>query len=128
MLTPRQLFFLDACGALLSALLLGLLLPAFQENIGVPLNVLYWLAGLAALFACYSFTCVAFLPGKWPVYLRLVAAVNLLYCCLTAALLCYHSEITLLGIFYFAGEITVVATLAIFEWRYAAATQIVKGK
>ncbi|MEM6771982.1 MAG: hypothetical protein AAF597_15495 [Bacteroidota bacterium] len=125
---PRNLFLLDATGALLSALLLGVVLPLLHEAIGIPLNTLYWLAALALVFAVYSFTCYYRAPENWRPYLRFIACVNLLYCCLTAGLVFLHEENTVFGVLYFVGEIIVVVILALFELRFAVDAKTVKGE
>ena len=116
---PRQLFLIDALGATLSALLLGGVLVYFRELIGLPQRTLYLLAGLAALFAVYSFICFWWAPVNWRPLLRLIAMVNLLYCCLTAVLVFLHQNVTALGIAYFVAEIIIVVSLALYEWRTA---------
>lgn len=116
---PQKLFLIDALGALLSALMLGGVLVYFRELIGLPQRILYLLAGLAALFAVYSFTCFLRTPVNWRPYLRLIATVNLLYCCLTAVLVFLYQDVTALGIAYFVAEIIIVVSLAIYEWRTA---------
>jgi hypothetical protein len=44
MLKPKTLFLIDAIGAVLSTVLLGIVLVAFEKYIGMPTNVLYALA------------------------------------------------------------------------------------
>lgn len=85
----------------------------------MPPKTLFWLAGLAGVFAVYSFTCFWRTPVKWQPFLRGIAVVNLLYCCLTAVLVFFHENITGLGMAYFVVEIIIVVLIAAFELNAA---------
>lgn len=114
----RRLFLLDAIGAVFSAVLLGVVLAQWHSMVGIPPAVLYVLAVMAALFSIYSFTC--FLLNASALFLRIIAIVNILYCCLTLGLILFqHQTITALGVAYFLGEIAIVLWLASWEWRLA---------
>jgi hypothetical protein len=96
---PKKLFLIDGFGALISAFLLGVVLVQFESTFGMPRKELYILSLLAVGFAIYSFTCSWKLPPNWQVYLKTIAVVNSLYCCLTLGLMFYHGEtITTLGV------------------------------
>lgn len=117
---PKRLFLFDSLGALLSAFLLGVILPSFESLFGMPSKVLYGLATLACLFAIYSFWNHARFKENWRPYLRGIAVVNLLYCCLTAALVIYfRQELTTWGLLYFLQEMVVIITLVVIEFRVA---------
>lgn len=117
---PRQLFAIDGAGALLSAVLLGIVLPAVQHLIGMPQQALYLLASLPVLFALYDSWCYWRRPEPYAPYLRIIGTANLLYCLLSVALLIYHfSLLTPLGIAYFVFELLIVLFLAILELRTA---------
>lgn len=116
-LTPSQCFLIDGIGAVVSALLLGVVLVHYQQLIGLPEQVLYWLAGLATLFAVYSLTCYWRTPANWQPYLSFIAVVNLLYCCLTVVLVFLHESISPLGGAYFVVEIIIVVTIALLELK-----------
>ena len=119
-LSPRQLFLVDSLGALVSALLLGVLLVQLESAFGMPKAVLYKLAFTALGFACYSFLCYRLFPANWPLFMRLIAVINLLYCGVTLVLVFYYQEvITRLGYLYFVGEIIIVSLLAILELKTA---------
>lgn len=118
---PKRLFLLDSLGALLSAFLLGVVLPSFQPTFGMPHNVLYGLAALACLFAIYSFWNYRWFKENWRPYLRGIAIVNLLYCGLTAALVIFfRQELTRWGLLYFLLEMVVIIALVVLEFRTAA--------
>jgi hypothetical protein len=120
--TPRTLFLLDGVGALVTALLVGVVLPALGEHVGTPRPALRALALAAAVFAAYSLMCVAARPTRWPRYLRGIALVNAGYCVVTAAVLIrFASLLHLLDWLYFVGEIVVVLALVTLELRVAHA-------
>lgn len=114
--TPRTVFLIDGLGALLSALLLGLAIPRLESLVGMPSSVLYPLAGAACLLSFYSLSCARFLPLNWRRFLLIVAGANLVYCCITLALLVQHRDLLRpLGWLYFLGEIAIIVTLAALE-------------
>jgi len=93
---PHKLFLLDGLGAVVSALSLGLLLPYFNEYVGIPRQTLYTLAVPAVFFALYSLSCYFAKVERWRLFLRGIAVANLLYCCVTIVLMLSHF-ITLTG-------------------------------
>jgi len=118
---PRRVFLMDGLGAVISALALGVGLPAIQPLIGMPREVLLFLAAIPAGFAIYSFGCAARLPVKWPNWLRGIAMLNAAYAGLSVALLAAHAaQIQPLGWAYFVGEILLLSGLAPLEWKVAA--------
>ena len=124
--SPRTLFLVDGVGALVTALLVGVVLPTLGEHIGTPRPVLWALALTAAVFAAYSLTCAATRPKRWPGYLRGIALANAGYCLVTAALLIrFTAALHVLDWLYFVGEIVVVWALVTLELRVvrAAATE-----
>ena len=117
---PRTLFLIDGVGALLSAFMLGILLPSFERIFGMPAPVLYLLAGMALVFALYSFTCYRRFGQHWRPFLKGIAIINLSYCALTLVLSFYHyTSLTLLGWIYFIVEIIIVVSLAFIELKTA---------
>lgn len=119
--TSRKLFLIDAIGALVSTMMLGVVLIRLESLIGMPPDILYLLAGIAALFFINSSTCYLRNIQNWKPYLKIVAVANLIYCCLTAVLvIALYDMLTFLGIAYFIGEIVLVVMLSTFELRYAA--------
>jgi len=114
----KNIFLIDGIGALISSILLGVVLPLLQELVGMPLQTLYLLAGLAVVFMLYSLTCFKFSNPKDHKWLRLIIKANLLYCTLTAFLVFHHyGELSLIGISYFLGEIVVILGLVSLEQR-----------
>jgi hypothetical protein len=119
-LQPRTVFLIDAVGALISVLLLGVILPAFETIVGMPYRVLYLLAGLAGVLFLLSTICFVFAGRKWKLFLVLVALGNIFYCFLTgAAIVWFQSDLTNIGLVYFIAEIAVILSLASLELVYA---------
>lgn len=123
-LSIHQLFLIDAIGALVSALMLGLILPGFHEYIGLPVIILRFLAAPAFIFFLYSTSCYFFSAKNRATLLQVIAFANLLYCLVTATLLLYHFDhLLLLGWIYFTGEIAIVFSLSRIEWKAAQNSQ-----
>lgn len=119
---PRTLFFMDGVGALVTALLVGLVLPTLREHIAMPPQVLTALGLTALVLAVYSMTCVVLRPSRWPRYLRGIALANAMYCVVTAGCLLYFRAHLAIGDWiYFVGEIVVVGALVALEFHVAAA-------
>jgi len=118
---PERFFLLDAFGALLSAFLLGVVLVHYAPAIGLPVPVLRNLAAIDCFLLAYDLL-VYFLRLKpWPLYLRGIATLNLLYAALTLGLMIVHrSQLSLLGVGYFVGELLIVVALALAELQFAA--------
>jgi len=123
--TPKQLFLIDGLGALLTAIMLGLVLANFVPLFGMPKSILYPLSLIACVFAVYSLSCHFRFPANWQPYLKAIAAANLLYCCLTLGLVLLmvysFQKLTMLGVIYFLVEIVIVVGLAVVELRVASA-------
>lgn len=114
-----RLFLLDGLGALLSAFFLGIVLVRFEAVFGMPGNTLHFLAIVAGVFAVFSLTMHFRTPNNWRPYLMAIAVVNLLYCCLTIALVIfYQQQLTLFGIGYFLLEIMIILILVWIELTY----------
>jgi hypothetical protein len=106
---PRIAFLLDGGGAVLTALLPLAIVYFFGNIFGIPLRVLYFLSGIACLFALYSFACALMQPAQWRPYLRFISMANFAYCFLTVGLMLYfRTSLSALGAAYFCGEILVL--------------------
>ena len=115
-LTPKTLFAIDGIGAITSALFLGVVLPQFQELIGMPLHRLQVLAIIPCGFAVYDLVCFLFARTDLKRFLRLIAYANLAYCLLSLALIGQHyQELTGLGLIYFLLEVTIIVVLVLVE-------------
>lgn len=117
-LTIRHLFLLDGLGAAVTAVMLGVVLPALEPAFAMPQGALRVLALVAAGFAVYSLACHVRAAGaRW---LLGIAVANTAYCvCTLGLLVSLRSSLTWLDLAYFLGEILVIATLVIVEVRVA---------
>ena len=115
---PKNLFLIDSAGAFLTAFSLSVIVSSFNEYFGMPQRVLNFLSVIALIFCLYSLTCY-FLAGKnWQPFLKAIITANLLYCCLTLALIIYNYQmLTFLGILYFIAEIIIICSLVIVELK-----------
>jgi hypothetical protein len=117
-MTIRTLFLLDGLGALLSAFLLGAVLPRFALALGVLAPTLRLLMGVALLLVVWSLGHACWAPR--PARLRVTACANVAYCALTIALLsAQRGTLTAWGWAYFSAEMAVILSLAWVEWRRA---------
>lgn len=116
---PKLIFLTDGLGALLSTLFLfGV--ASFEGVFGMPKNVLYQIIPVTIIFTAYSLTFYLINPKKWKIFLTWIAVANILYCCVTMILLCYHfDKLSALGLAYFFVEILVILFLSIIELRLA---------
>jgi len=114
----KYLFIIDAIGAAVTAYFIGIVLVKFDAYFGMPRQVLYVLATIALIFWVYSTCCYLFIKRNFKPFLKLIIFANLLYCCLTIALLFfYFKQLTILGFVYFIGEILVIVGLVLIEKR-----------
>lgn len=117
---PGNFFLIDGLGAILSAFLLGLVLVKWEKIFGIPPSTLYFLAFLPCLFAMYDFYCYQKVNENLSVFLKGIATMNLMYCCLSIGLAFYHyDKITHFGWAYILLEIMLIITLVYFEFKAA---------
>ncbi|WMN12015.1 hypothetical protein QYS49_32085 [Marivirga salinae] len=115
--SPLKIFLLDAIGAIITALILGIVFTTFQEYIGMPREILISLSLIAVVFCIYSFSCFFMLKRNWKPFLKAIAIANLLYCVATTVLIIALShQLTIVGLLYFMGEIIVIGFLVYFEF------------
>lgn len=120
---PYQLFLIDGLGALLSASLLLLVVAPLEVYFGMPSTIAVGLGIVACLLVICSMGCFLVKPMQWTLWMKIVAAANLLYACTTAVLLfLYAHQITVLGFLYFVGEIIILCVLVVLERKAAAAS------
>ncbi len=113
---PRRLFLVDGLGAIVSAVLLGIVLVRLESVFGIPRSALYILASFPCVFTIYDFYCFFKVELKLGIFLRGIAVANLLYCCLSVGLAIYHaSVISHFGWAYILVEILVLIILSLFE-------------
>ncbi len=113
----KNVFLIDGIGAIITAIMLGIVLSSFQPYFGMPQEILYGLAAVAVAFAVYSLSCYLWVGSNWKPFLRGIAIANTSYCIITLSLIVVlWSSLTLLGKAYFIGEIALVMTLVKYEW------------
>jgi hypothetical protein len=120
-LDPRKLFLIDSIGAVVTALLTGVLLAQFESFFGVPAQTLYLLSIAPVLYAVYSLVCYLRFPSSWRMLMRIIASANLLYVIVVNVwMLFFQPGITGWGMIYFVGEFFIVAGIAAIELKTAA--------
>ena len=119
-LSAKQLLFVDGIGAVVSAVMLGLVLPHFQRHIGMPITELYLLASLPIAFAVIDFYWLLARNGNERTGLMLIAFANMAYSLLSMLLVIVNFELlTAIGLSYFVIELLVLAALVTFELKTA---------
>lgn len=112
----RKLLLVDGIGAVISALCLFTALLQWDNVFGMPPNMLWILATMAAFFAVYSLTCYFAGGEDWRIYLWLILIANAVYGLLTLCLvLIYAGVMTPLGLTYFTLELLVLSFLVYVE-------------
>lgn len=115
---PEKLFLLDSIGAFLTALLLVLMLLFFNKFIGIDTKTLCLLISIAVLYSIYSFLCFKIQPEKWQIFLKIIAAANIIYAGgMLTFLILNHDYLTMLGIVYFSVESVIIISLACLEFK-----------
>lgn len=118
------MFLIDGLGAILTSLLLSQVLARFEAVFGMPRDILWLLAGVAACFAVYSISCHLFLTKNGKPYLQGIAVANMIYCLTTLGLVLYlWASLTYLGLAYFIGEMIIILILVKLEFRVANTAQ-----
>ncbi len=115
-LSRTNIFLLDGIGAFISAISLGMILPLLQTYIGLDKRILYMLAAIAILFACYSL-CVHYLkPKKWRRFLKIIIGANISYGLLTLSLVLYkYQTVGPIGKLYFVLELIILTLIICLE-------------
>jgi hypothetical protein len=119
---PRSLLLIDAAGALVSAFMLGIVLPGFEQFFGIPTATLYVLAILPLGFVLFDLLAYGLGRSNMALCLRIISVLNLLYVLLSlASALLVQDQLKWPGMVYLAGELCLVAWLAVLEWKLAGA-------
>lgn len=119
-LPPRQIFLIDAVGALITSSILGLLLPQINDLFLLDKQIFYLLAAYVVVLFFYSSSVYFLQPSEWINLLRIIALANAAYCFFTLAIIFFISPtISTLGIVYFIGEGCIILAIAYVEWTYA---------
>lgn len=114
----RKWFWLDGAGAMISASMIYFVLMPWHQRVGLSPSWLTGLAVAAGVFALYSLTIGALIKRPYPVFLRIIAILNTVYCLLTLSVLFLHFHaITWLGWVYFLVECSIIMLLVRKEWH-----------
>jgi hypothetical protein len=118
---PKQIFLIDALGALMTCTLLLVIQTKLNSYFGMPPKTLFILAIIAFIFFAYSISCFfLFTSINWKRFLKIIATANVIYCGLTFVLLISNFSITTpIDWIYFLGEISLVSSLVAVEIRLA---------
>lgn len=120
----KNIFLIDAVGALFSAVFLGLVLPRFVSVVKLPIPVLHILGAIALLYSIYSFLCYRYGENRKKSLLIIIIA-NTLYCILTSGIvLWYIGQLGWWGYFYFFAEISIILLLIHREWKVLKRTPV----
>lgn len=119
-LSFKQVFLLDAIGALVSAVILLVVVANLQYVFGLSYYTIYLLAAIAGVYFVYSISCYLLLHKNHVAFLKAISVLNLLYSALILVLLYQHyQQLTSIGIYYMIGDATLVFSIAAMEYKRA---------
>ncbi len=114
---PKQLFLIDGVGALVSAIMWGVVFVQFETITGFPANTCYFLAVFPVFFMVFDFASYLW-AKKLNLNLRYIAMQNAGYVLISLLAMVKHAEtITLFGFGYLFMEIVIVLFLVRVEWK-----------
>jgi len=117
-LHKKNVFLLDGLGAIVSALLMGLVIAQFVSFFGLPQKAAYFLTAFPVVYMFYSLSCHFRLPENWKPYLKMIIIANILYCFVSLGVVFYHfNELTTYGLVYLLLEKFVVLIVIVLELR-----------
>ena len=115
---PRKLFLIDAFGAFVSAVLLGVVLVRFEPVFGIPKDTLYFLAFIPCVFIVFDLVSYFLGQSKWRILLKTIAIANICYCLLSFLLAIIHRDsLSILGWIYILNEIVIILYIARIEYK-----------
>ena len=88
----KNVFLIDAIGALLTAFLLFAVLAQLEQYFGMPKQVLFLLSGSAFCLFVYSISCHRFIKKKSSGFLLLLMILNTIYVLASIAMVIQHAE------------------------------------
>ena len=110
---------MDGIGALVSIFLLGVLLPVYQDLIGMPIHILYLLCLAPLVYLVYDSYCFWLVNHRDPKWLKAIILANFFYCFVTGILVvCYFSKLTVWGVAYFCAELVVILGLVAYQRKF----------
>ena len=113
----RNVFLIDAIGALLSFILSGFILPYFSSILGIEPIVFKSLAGIALAYIIYDLIIYVKFQVIRPWMIKMIIFLNLSYCAITAALIFLLPNVSVLGQGLLLGESLVIILIVWFEYQ-----------
>lgn len=111
-----NIFLIDGLGAILSAIGLGLVLPALLDRPAISLEWIRILAFIAIGFSIYSLSCFTLKAPVRSPWLIIIIILNSGYAGLTLGLLLKNIDsVKLLEAVYFIGEIIILMVIVFVE-------------
>lgn len=115
---PKQIFLIDALGALLTTISLFCVLAQFNEYFGMPKNTLYILSAIAFCMFIYSMSCHKIIKTNWKPFLMILIICNITYVLISIGLIIkYSQKLTELGWIYFILEILIIGIITRIEYQ-----------
>jgi hypothetical protein len=112
-----KIYRADTLGAVCSVVMLGFVIPSFQNYFGMNVEYWYFLAMIASILLVHSFFWCVFFPTK-PVGLLWIAILNLVYTGLSTGILWMNwYELKPLGLAYLVSEKVIVFALVLLELK-----------
>lgn len=113
---PINIFLIDAFGAGISVVLLGIILPLFHTFLGIPKPVLYFLALIPVFFIIYDLLSYFLIKENIVFWLKGIAFLNISYCFISVfCAFIHYKTITFWGCIYIFIEVLIILLLAIFQ-------------
>ena len=116
-LEAKDIFLLDGSGAVISAILTGIIMPIFYAHIGLPIWLMHSLAIIPILYAIFSISCYLLVKEYKPWMFKAIITANLLYCIITFALIVGYRGLSVLGKTVLFLEILTVIGVVLLEFR-----------
>ncbi len=118
MMLVKRLLILDAVGAVVSVVMLGVVLVKFYDIFGIPISVLHILASIPVGFFIFDLLAIFSKEKIQPGRLMTIGILNILYCLLSFVMAIVHaSSLTIYGWAYIIVEIIIVVALSAFELK-----------
>lgn len=119
-LAARNVFLIDGIGAILTSIFMFLLLAPYHEYLGLPKHHLLTFGKIAVVLGFYSFSIYLSFKRPGPLFFYLISFFNLGYVLYTSTILIHQMQfITIWGWLYFIGEIAILFSLIVVEWKTA---------
>lgn len=116
--SKQSIFLLDGIGGLITAFIIGFVLPFFREDVRLPKEILQGLAIAGLLYGIYSLSCSFFTGKRDRIRLMGIIGANVFYCIVTSVMvIMYLDHLSGWGITYFIAEIAIILALVGLEFK-----------